>query len=123
MKPKEWWIIPPKDPYDYEDAGYVFDHLKEVTVQFRNECINVIEKSEYDALAADNERMRIALNWLGSRAEVQKEIDELRLCKQELLDTLNWIGAIRVAPKESYPTHEIIAKVANEALKKWSNGK
>lgn len=31
-------------------------------------------------------------------------------------DALTWVGAIAVAPRESWPTHEVCASVCNEAL-------
>lgn len=62
----------------------------------RGSIITLVEKSDYDALLKQAEAMA---------------------------EGLNWIGAIRVAPKKSWPTHEIIAQVANEALEKYHGGK
>jgi len=45
-----------------------------------------------------------------------EETFRLRGNMRILTDALAWIGAIAVAPRESWPTHEVIASVANEAL-------
>lgn len=36
-----------------------------------------------------------------------------------LIAALNWIAAIRISPGESWPSHETIAEIANDALEEW----
>lgn len=49
----------------------------------------------------------------------RRERDAEREKARGLVNTLNWIGAIAVAPKGSWPTIEACAQEANEALAKY----
>lgn len=55
--------------------------------------------------------------------KLAEERDQERAKAQELLEALNWIGAIAVAPKEAWPTQEMCAAHANEAIKRYNSGK
>ena len=48
-------------------------------------------------------------------------IDDLDTLEQKLeiaCEALNWVGSIKVAPKESWPSLEVCAQVCNDALTK-----
>lgn len=80
-----------------------------------------------DKLLKENENLKkIIAQELSENDELGSEfvfVNILRRANSKLAEALNWIGAIRVSPKNSWPTHEIIAQVANEALEKYHGGK
>ncbi len=53
QKPREWWIEEP-DEYPQDEYNYAFKRERDAHL----ENIHVIEKSAYDTLAAENERLR-----------------------------------------------------------------
>lgn len=63
------------------------------------------------------------MEWLIEQLELSRrtKADEAKRVTK-LLEALNWIGAIAVAPKESWPTQEVCAEVANEALRAYERG-
>jgi hypothetical protein len=78
-----------------------------------------VTKDSYDTLAAENEKlklenanMRLEIEW-----PIVKQMEELRLCKQELLEAVlcakRWCDIGNVIEDES------LVDVLNKALEKW----
>lgn len=114
------------------EIGTEGGHLRPDTLD-----LHVIEKSSYDALAEENEALKRMFSSLNkyvmpgdtdSGDSARKVYDELRLCKQELLEALRSIDADRTQTIYSH-SEEFMdgansafaqsADVAREALEKW----
>lgn len=92
--------------------------------------------ADQDALTAKNASLLDQLQWAHKNEKQYKDATQealaeyqklkesykhevyTRLCaeNQRLREALNWIGAILIAPRSSWPTLETCAVVANEAL-------
>ena len=60
IKPKEFWVLPPSKDDHYEQSGAVFLSRKDCHPVYLDNLINVIEKSAYDKLLAENYVLRDA---------------------------------------------------------------